>query len=494
MERKKHVTILNQKNAAVCLFVLFLVSLLPVFYLSGYVHATGDDYGYGAGTHSVWLETHSLWQTLRMAAATSKEYWYGWQCTWFTIFLMALQPEVFWPNGYFIVPWLMLGLTVFSTSLLLYYFLVRRLELKKETWLITDILLLTAMIQFFPYTTSSVFWYNGAVHYIVPYSLALVAIYVSFRFVDTKRKRDLALSCLCMFCLGGSSYLSALLAFIVIVWLILFLCRKKKYVLWLLVPAGIELTGLVVSFLAPGNKARGGEDFGLDPGRAAWTIGRCFAEGTYTAAEYIKAYPAVFVCFLMILFVLAEAFAGQEERKKFPLPGLFTGMMFCLYCAMFAPGIYAGVEVSGGVPNTIFQVFLLCFLAVLVYWTGWYYQKKSMKAQKEEGMRRRFIFAALFFVSLLLLYTQKGTLKDATFFECYEYISSGQADDYKAQMEERLAILRDDSQKDVQLPAMNDDQGPLMHMEVMEDPDEWTNTVVRKFFQKNSVVEVPREG
>lgn len=42
------------------------------------------------------------------------------------------------------------------------------------------------------------------------------------------------------------------------------------------------------------------------------------------------------------------------------------------------------------------------------------------------------------------------------------------------------------------LPAMNSDQGPLMHMEVMEDPKEWTNTVVKQFFGKESVIEVPR--
>ncbi len=28
------------------------------------------------------------------------------------------------------------------------------------------------------------------------------------------------------------------------------------------------------------------------------------------------------------------------------------------------------------------------------------------------------------------------------------------------------------------------DQGPLMHMEVMEDPKEWTNTVVKHFLEK----------
>ncbi|MDO4294452.1 MAG: hypothetical protein Q4C65_14680, partial [Eubacteriales bacterium] len=97
-------------------------------------------------------------------------------------------------------------------------------------------------------------------------------------------------------------------------------------------------------------------------------------------------------------------------------------------------------------------------------------------------------------VACIWLYPQKGTLKDSTFYKCYEYIASGQADDYRQQMEERLAILRDPAVKNAELPAMNADQGPLMHMEVTKDPEGWTNTVVRQFFQKESVVEVPRKG
>lgn len=38
----------------------FITGLIPILYLSGYVHATGDDYGYGSGTHEVWLETGSV--------------------------------------------------------------------------------------------------------------------------------------------------------------------------------------------------------------------------------------------------------------------------------------------------------------------------------------------------------------------------------------------------------------------------------------------------
>ena len=61
------------------------------------------------------------------------------------------------------------------------------------------------------------------------------------------------------------------------------------------------------------------------------------------------------------------------------------------------------------------------------------------------------------------------------------------------QMEERLELLLNPDLKEVELPAMNPEQGPLMHMEVMENPDAWTNTVAEQFFQKDKIIQVQRQ-
>ena len=182
MKKRKFFRILEFDHKKICWFLLllFIISLIPILYLSGYDHAIGDDYGYGFRAHCAWLESHDLREVMRMALETARIYWHTWQGTWFTIFLMALQPEVFSPNAYWIVPWLMLAVNIGSTSLLLHYFMVRRLELSVPTFLCVDILLLMSMIQFFPSTKSGIFWYNGSVHYIIPYGLAMLAVYCFF--------------------------------------------------------------------------------------------------------------------------------------------------------------------------------------------------------------------------------------------------------------------------------------------------------------------------
>ena len=486
---KRNVNI-HTKKIAIFTGIVFLVSLIPILYLSGYVHATGDDYGYGARTHQMWLSTHSVWQVLKAAGQTVQHYWIGCQGTWFTIFLMSLQPEVFWDNGYWIVPWIMLALTIFSTLYLTEYIMVQKLRLPKATWISCTLILLLAMIQYFPSTKSGIFWYNGTAHYIIPYSMALVAIRCCWSFADRKRKKDWIAAFICMALLGGASYLAPLLVLIAVAYLILCEWKTKKHVFYLCIPVAAELAGLIVSYLAPGNKSRGGEDFGIHGLLIVKTILECFVDGAKQIFLYLFKTPFILLCLVVIAVLLVNAFQKVRPTFDFPYPVIVAVAMFCMYCAMYAPGVYAGVELSGGVPNTIYQVFLMTVFITVIYTVGW--MNHHFCKDEKMGKIKKAVCGGLLMLALFLILVEKGTLKSSTSYQCYDYIVSGQADDYKAQMEERLSLLRNPELKNVELPAMNSDQGPLMHMEVMEDPNEWTNTVVKQFFGKESVIEVPR--
>ena len=70
---------------------------------------------------------------------------------------------------------------------------------------------------------------------------------------------------------------------------------------------------------------------------------------------------------------------------------------------------------------------------------------------------------------------------------------SGQAADYRKQMDLQTDLLLDETVSEVVVPFINDEQGPLMHMPVTGDPQAWTNTVTRKFYGKESLVAIPRE-
>lgn len=490
---------MKMKRSQICTAVLmmaFLFSLIPIAYLIPYVQATGDDFGYGALTHAAWLDTGSLWEVLKASFQTIRNYYNGWQGTWFSIFLFSLQPEVFSPDVYWIVPVLMVSLTAVGVSLAGYLFLVKWAGISKSWFLAIDSIVLIMLLQFIPSTKSGIFWYNGTAHYVVPLFLALVSIYAAGVYLDTYRKQQLLLCFVCMTLLGGASYLSALLAPLVLILLLIVKGRKERKGYYLFGPILAEMIGLVVSLLAPGNKVRGGEDLGVHGGQIIVTILDSFRQGILTIGDYLREKPFLFILLAVLAVVLWYALAEAKTEFRYPYPLLFVGMMFCLYCAMFAPGIYAGTELSGGVPNTIFQVFVLTAVADILYCIGWIQAKKRTDERNLEGERgrtaRRLAGAGAVLLLLAVMFLTKGTIKDTTFFICLDYIRSGQAADYREQMEERKEILLDDSRKDVELPAMNSDQGPFMHMEVMKDENAWTNTVVRDFYRKERVVEVDR--
>ena len=55
----------NKNVEAVIIILIFIVSMLPIWYLAGYARPSGDDYGYSVLTHAAWLETHSLIEVLK---------------------------------------------------------------------------------------------------------------------------------------------------------------------------------------------------------------------------------------------------------------------------------------------------------------------------------------------------------------------------------------------------------------------------------------------
>lgn len=83
-------------------------------------------------------------------------------------------------------------------------------------------------------------------------------------------------------------------------------------------------------------------------------------------------------------------------------------------------------------------------------------------------------------------------MKESTLWVCLTYITSGQASEYKEQMELQTRLLMDENARDVVIPFVNDVQGPLMQMPVTDDPDAWTNVVTAQFYGKNSVKAMSR--
>ena len=127
-------------------------------------------------------------------------------------------------------------------------------------------------------------------------------------------------------------------------------------------------------------------------------------------------------------------------------------------------------------------------LAELVYFGGWMAHQSEKVLNDGKTEKGMILWGTIFVFCCFMVWNHKGTIKDTTIFNCYTYLSSGQAQDYRLQMEECKMLLLDDSVREVYLPPINDDQGPLMHMPVTSDPEAFTNMVVCEFYRKESVL------
>lgn len=489
--------------------LIFLLSLLPILYLAGIDRASGDDWGYGLLTHRAWMESHSLWKVIQAAFLTVRNYYRSWQGTWFSIFLFTLQPEAFSYDMYWIVPYIMLGLIIGSVSCFLYQVTVRFLHMTVSDFLLIDMIILFLLIQFAPRKKSAIFWYNGTAHYTVPFALALFAMVCFLRFVQTWRTRYVVWAAVWLTLLGGTNYLAAIFGCLGFIFLGVFFykklsgpdCRSRsgksdqsRKVLWMGIPLILEMIGLLVSALAPGNARRGGDTYEITFGRMLGAVIESFRQGIMGVINSGKEHPVTLAAMIVLAVILWDILRkkAEEETLRFPLPGLVIFYFFGTYCAMYWPGIFAGVEVSGGVPNTIYWIFVLMMFCSMLYGLGWLAARLSERKKKDKD-NIRYLYVAAIVAAMVVLVLGRSNIKESTDYMCMEYILTGQARDYQDQMDQFTQLLTDDTVDEVILPSINDWQGPLMHMPVTENPDAWTNQTVKEFFGKKRVVSIPRE-
>lgn len=486
----------DDKKLAVVSGLILLMSLLPILYLAPYARPSGDDYGYSALTHAAWLDTHSLAEVFKAGVTTVKNMYQTWNGDWFTVFLFSLMPEVFAPNTFWIVPYIMVGITVLATTVFIYYIVVKVGKMGWEYAVIFDSLILFVSFQFIPSTAIGMYWYVGATHYMLPHAAALLALVFGFRYYQRKRTRDIVYASLCMFMVGGSSYFSALLVFMVYAVMMFLFFRKRKDILYLLFPFIIGAIGFIFQCISPGNAGRAGESFGFHIGDAFATIGQSLWLGITTIGIYFREKTFIFIVLLICGVFGWQALLKRKSEFTFRYPLLFVIFMYGIYSAMYAPAVYAAVDVSKGPDTMVYLTFLLSALLSILYVEGWMIDKlkksdgagRIHKILTAPDEYRRKAAAPILLAAILLTVFNISWFADSVDKQVYDYVSSGQADDFREQTWTNMQILLDDSIKEAYLVPINDDQGPLMHMPVTADENAFTNWAVKEFYRKDKVI------
>lgn len=497
----------NNNLMAFLAILFFLTSMLPIWYLAGYARPSGDDYGYSVLTHAAWLDTRSLIQVFKAAIETVKTYYHSWNGDWFTTFLFSLMPEVFVPYSFWIVPYIMTGVVILATLIFMLEICGRVMKFSCADCLIFTSLVLFASYQYIPSTAIGMYWYVGAIHYMLPHAAGLLGIAFISKFLRNGKISTLTGITLCALVIGGSSYFTSLLLFIVFIITGLLGWKKEKKRIYLLcIPFLVWAVGFIVQCKSPGNLVRGGGNFGFSLSLAVFTVFESLKRGAFSIIFYLREKTLIFIVLAIIALLGWEAVnrVGRKIKFTYPFPLLFIILMYGIYSAMFAPEIYSevydSIEISLGPATIQYFTFLITACFSILYCEGWFFYKlkcKSISVSLDSFMDNKYrsciLYPSLILCFLLVIFN-RGWLRESVDFRVVEYVNSGQADDFKAQIASQMEILLNESIKDAYLVPINPEQGPLMHMPVTTDENAFTNRVVCNFYRKNRVVMVEQQS
>lgn len=471
--------------------------LVPVFVLAAFARPSADDFIYAARTHAVIQQYgFDLPRLLKAAWDTNVYYYENWQGLYVSGFTLAFQPAIFGNKWY--------GFTIICVLLPLFfclYALARCVVLrlapaqKRLPWALA-LLLTFAFIEGMPAPVEGLYWFNGAMNYLPYFSLAVLnaglAFALCFRTQLGRGKITLfiAAGCLSSLVIGGGHQVAGLLNALVLL-LATVLCARRRNFCQL--PAFLAAAaGLLVNVLAPGTRVRTSGFAG------AGLIEATVKSFILAAMEWIRWLDVPLLCLLALLALplLHLARSTVLPDRVFRRPWLGAAVTFVLMWAMiFLPSYTMGGIGAGRLLNVVWMTFVLGLAATELLLLGWLERVRGISLHGVEAFchcHAKQLPLAAGCMLVLMACIGSHTVKEgqdsyfATSLEAAYELADGQATHYAAVLDEREAILTDESRLDVTIRPLNEDERPwlLYYTDVKPGPDMWGLT---PYFCKQSV-------
>lgn len=520
-------------------FAILAVSLVPILYCSLFNYASADEFSKSSGIHNVILAGGNLFDILAAGVYAAYDQWATIEGTWSSNFFLSMQPSLLGEHAYAITVPLCILYAAVGSGYLFYEIFVTRMQMTKRAFWFLFWGQLFLFLQYMPYIRGGMFWYVGMAHYIMPMCAALLMIAWMLKWFRTGRKRYYVYMLLVAIYMGGSHYQHILIVLVAFLtgWILEvlrlhleqrsttsdaadtanaqattnaadgFVLGNKVHLLW--IPMVIVLAGLYLCVISPGNVVRGEGTFGMNPTAILLMPLSCTIEATRHAGEYLAHAPLIIV-YAILLWAIGQncipaiqsasgvqcasaqsstsgqwSATGQSGSilRRFPAI-LIAVYLYLLYATTEAPAIYAKDNpegISGAYYDTVYHALILAMTVAI-----------PIVASRVQRFRLSWKVTVVLSLVLTVLFC-KAAVRNSSAYICYDFVQSGQLEDFRIQMEERLALLNDPALEDVVVPEMNNEQGPYMHLQLSQDPSNYTNRATCAFYNKHSVTAVPRD-
>jgi hypothetical protein len=249
---------------------------------------------------------------------------------------------------------------------------------------------------------------------------------------------------------------------------------------------------MILAAFAPGNQVRQSAYTKMHPAAAVLkSLFYGFLYITRTEWGWIKAPAAVVTAMIFLVPFMAPVIKRANFKFKYPL--LVLLVTFGLFSAQFTPTLFA---TSGSGPlrlkNIIFYVYLWFLLFNFTYLSGWLYHKiKDLHQNRplfdstlRAGCKKSlgiFLLVCMFFGGMFV----SDTAESLTGVIAAKSLISGEARQFDAEYQERLAVLESD-QEAVSLKPYSAVPDLLQFSDITNPPD-WKNGAVAMYFEKTEV-------
>ena len=483
---------LSKKPTAITVLILFIASFIPIFIMSFYSVASADDYNFAIITHQAWEESHSILAVLKASFESIVYFYMNWQGFFSANFLPSLNPFVFNEGLYFITTFISvlsfnLGFFYLAKQVLNRYFQADGYDI---ILVVCPILLL--FYQTMPSAAEWLFWFDAG-QSMVFYGLIfwLVGILVKCSHINKANFWNIALSSVIAIALAGTSGASTFVLVFMVFKIIhdLFLNKKAKSVIFLdFTIFALTIVGFIICLIAPGNSVRETDAVGMPFIKAiimSFFYSFTFMESNITA-----------VLALMLALTPLAIMLAKKSKFTFKYPLLVLAVSYCIYASRFFSTLYSMSSIgSPRQRNGYFICEIVLFAINLFYFWGWVYKKaakhsrtKSIFADFGKIFKRYSALFAIFVLALVGLGLIQFGVKETTSLSCTISILSGEAQQYKQEMDNRLEVYLDDSVADVEFEPLTSIPYVFMEDSVTNDPTNWKNTAIAKYYNKKSVV------
>ena len=318
--------------------------------------------------------------------------------------------------------------------------------------------------------------------------------------------------------------------------------KKNNLNKWNLYLVFFVLLAATVTFLfvvvAPGNALR--QERTGEANHPVIAIMLSFVYGAYSIGNCMDL-PAFLLLFLCVpLFVVIAGNVCKERKFAFPCPALVTFFSFCLYSSQVTPVFYAqGIKLPYRIMNIIY---FSCFVMValnLFYWIGYLNAKRtssnipmhkafservencidceatcvqekcsenptSLVLQTLESWHTKHFWKFYAVAALLFCFSVAGNISiaaevdvegstqvevselPATLSACY-FLLNGDAKVFDKECKARYTMYSNPEIKDVVVEPFTVTPDIIFHSDITEDPDNWKNKCIKKYFNKHSV-------